>query len=148
MRPASSQCSGWYFSQKVDNAYLAGAEGVVIFNNVDGAAPITMGGDDVQIPAVQIGNEDGVALGSGRGVEGLDLKSLLDGVESEVTLYDLRTDPLAQHDLFPQNHPEADRLGAVLNGWLKDTGQWVRFDEALAASKAKEEELRALGYLR
>jgi arylsulfatase A-like enzyme len=73
---------------------------------------------------------------------------ILDGVESEVTLYDLRTDPLAQHDLFPQNHPEADRLGAVLNGWLKDTGQWVRFDEALAASKAKEEELRALGYLR
>jgi arylsulfatase len=73
---------------------------------------------------------------------------ILDGVESEVTLYDLRTDPLAQHDLFPQNHPEADRLGTVLNGWLKDTGQWVRFDEALAASKAKEEELRALGYLR
>jgi arylsulfatase A-like enzyme len=73
---------------------------------------------------------------------------ILDGVESKVTLYDLRTDPLAQHDLFPQNHPEADRLGAVLNGWLKDTGQWVRFDEALAASKAKEEELRALGYLR
>jgi hypothetical protein len=39
-------------------------------------------------------------------------------------------------------------MGAVLNRWLKDTGQWVRFDEALAASKAKEEELRALGYLR
>jgi len=73
---------------------------------------------------------------------------ILDGVESEATLYDLHTDPLAQHDLYPQNHPEADRLGAVLNGWLKDTGQWVRFDEALAASKAKEEELRALGYLR
>ena len=73
---------------------------------------------------------------------------ILDGVESEVTLYDLRADPLEQHDLYTHNHPEADRLGAALNQWLKDTGQWVRFDEALAASKAKEEELRALGYLR
>jgi arylsulfatase A-like enzyme len=73
---------------------------------------------------------------------------ILDGVESEVTLYDLRADPLEQHDLFTRNHPEGERLGAVLNRWLKDTGQWVRFDEALAASKAKEEELRALGYLR
>jgi arylsulfatase A-like enzyme len=73
---------------------------------------------------------------------------ILDGVESKATLYDLRADPLEQRDLFTHNHPEGERLGAVLNGWLKDTGQWVRFDEALAASKAKEEELRALGYLR
>jgi arylsulfatase A-like enzyme len=73
---------------------------------------------------------------------------ILDGVESKVTLYDLRADPLEQKNLFTQNHPEGDRMGAILNGWLKDTGQWVRFDEALAASKAKEEELRALGYLR
>jgi arylsulfatase len=73
---------------------------------------------------------------------------ILDGVESKVTLYDLHADPLEQNDLFTTSHPEGDRLGAVLNGWLKDTGQWVRFDEALAASKAKEEELRALGYLR
>jgi len=72
---------------------------------------------------------------------------ILDGVESRATLYDLRTDPLEQRDLYTQNHAEADRLGTVLNRWLKDTGQWVRFDEALAASKAKEEELRALGYL-
>jgi arylsulfatase len=72
---------------------------------------------------------------------------ILDGVKSKVTLYNLRADPLEQRDLFTQNHPEGERLGAVLNGWLKDTGQWVRFDEALAASKAKEEELRALGYL-
>jgi arylsulfatase A-like enzyme len=73
---------------------------------------------------------------------------ILDGVESKVTLYDLRADPLEQSDLFNPSHPEGDRLGAVLNDWLKETGQWVRFDEALAASKAKEEELRALGYLR
>jgi len=72
---------------------------------------------------------------------------ILDGVESKVTLYDIRADPLEQHDLFTPNHPEGDRLGTILNGWLKDTGQWVRFDEALAAGKAKEEELRALGYL-
>jgi arylsulfatase len=72
---------------------------------------------------------------------------ILDGIESTVTLYDLRADPLEQRDLFTRNHPEGERLGAVLNGWLKETGQWVRFDEALAASKAKEEELRALGYL-
>jgi len=73
---------------------------------------------------------------------------ILDGVESKVTLYDLHADPLEKNDLFTASHPEGDRLGAILNGWLKDTGQWVRFDEALAASKAKEEELRALGYLR
>ena len=73
---------------------------------------------------------------------------ILDGVESNATLYDIRADPLEQHDLFTPSHPEGDRLGTVLNGWLKETGQWVRFDEALAASKAKEEELRALGYLR
>ena len=73
---------------------------------------------------------------------------ILDGVDSTVTLFDLRSDPLEQHDLFTHNHPEGERLGAALNGCLKDTGQWVRFDEALAASKAKEEELRALGYLR
>jgi arylsulfatase len=73
---------------------------------------------------------------------------ILDGVESKVTLYDVRADPLEQDDLFTQSHPEGERLGAVLDGWLKESGQWVRFDEALAASKAKEEELRALGYLR
>jgi arylsulfatase A-like enzyme len=73
---------------------------------------------------------------------------ILDGVESSATLYDVRADPLEQRDLYTQNPSQAERMGAVLNRWLKDTGQWVRFDEALAASKAKEEELRALGYLR
>ncbi len=73
---------------------------------------------------------------------------ILDGVESSATFYDIRADPLEQHDLFSGGSPEIDRLRTVLNQWLKDTGQWVRFDEALAASKAKEDELRALGYLR
>jgi len=72
---------------------------------------------------------------------------ILDGVESSATFYDTRDDPLEQHDLFAGGSPEIDRLSTTLNQWLKDTGQWVRFDEALAASKAKEEELRALGYL-
>ncbi len=50
------------FSSKVANAYLAGATAVIIFNNVDHAEPITMGGDSVPIPAVQIGNVDGIEL--------------------------------------------------------------------------------------
>ena len=73
---------------------------------------------------------------------------ILDGVESSATLYDLRADPLEQRDLYTQNQSQAERMGVVPNWWLKETGQWVRFDEALAASKAKEDELRALGYLR
>ena len=73
---------------------------------------------------------------------------ILDGVESTATLYDLHSDPLQQTDLFTGSHPEVDRLSAALNQWLRDTGQWVNFDQALAASKAKEEELKALGYLR
>ena len=78
----------------------------------------------------------------------LNNETFLDGVESSATLYDLRADPLEQRDLYTQNLPQAERMGVVLNWWLKETGQWVRFDEALAASKAKEDELRALGYLR
>jgi len=72
---------------------------------------------------------------------------ILDGVEASATFYDLRTDPLEQHDLFVGGGREVGRLSTALNSWLQDTGQWVRFDEALAAGKAKEEELRALGYL-
>ena len=72
---------------------------------------------------------------------------ILDGVESSVTFYDLRNDPLEQHDLFAGGRPEVEKLSAALNRWLQDTGQWIRFDEALAVRKAKEEELRALGYL-
>ena len=72
---------------------------------------------------------------------------ILDGADFSATLFDLRSDPLEQHDLFTSSHPQVGRLSAALNAWLKDTGQLVSFDEALAASKAKEEELRALGYL-
>jgi arylsulfatase len=73
---------------------------------------------------------------------------ILDGVESTATLFDLRADPLEQHNLFTGGNPDVDRLGVALNLWLDETGQWVNFDAALAAGKAKEEELRTLGYLR
>lgn len=73
---------------------------------------------------------------------------ILDGGEFTATLFDLRTDPLAQHDLYSGSNPDVDRLGAALNRWLQETGQWVNFDAALAAARAKEDELRALGYLR
>jgi hypothetical protein len=72
---------------------------------------------------------------------------ILDGVASTATLFDLRNDPLAQRDLFRETDPEVERLGTALNRWLDETGQWIDFDAALAAGKAKEEELRALGYL-
>jgi arylsulfatase len=73
---------------------------------------------------------------------------ILDGEDSTKTLFDLRSDPLEQHDLYSVDHPEVNRLSDALNRWLHDTDQWDRFDEALAAGRAKEEELRALGYLR
>jgi hypothetical protein len=34
----------------------------VVYNNVEGASPVTMGGDEVLIPAVQLGNVDGIAV--------------------------------------------------------------------------------------
>ena len=72
---------------------------------------------------------------------------ILNGESGAATLFDLRSDPGEQHDLFRTDHPEALRLSEALNGWLTDTGQLMRFDEELAAARAKEEELRALGYL-
>ncbi len=83
-----------------------------------------------------------------RAVDDGRLQFVFDGVDFSATLFDVRNDPLAQHDLFTPSHPDVDRLGEALNQWLKETGQWVNFDAALAAAKAKEEELRALGYLR
>jgi len=72
---------------------------------------------------------------------------ILDGAESTATLFNLPLDPLAQRDLFSGSHPEVERLRTALDRWLRETGQSVNFDAALAAGKAKEEELRALGYL-
>ena len=72
---------------------------------------------------------------------------IFNGEDGTATLFDLRSDPGEQRDLFSTDHPEAKRLSDALNGWLTDTGQLMRFDEELAAARAKEEELRALGYL-
>jgi len=51
-----------YFSEKIGHAQLAGAVAVVVYNNVEGASPVTMGGDEVSIPAVQLSNPNGVAV--------------------------------------------------------------------------------------
>jgi subtilisin family serine protease len=52
------------FTLKAENAMQAGAIAVIVYNNVPGALPVTMGGVAVAIPAVQIGNPDGVLLES------------------------------------------------------------------------------------
>ena len=72
---------------------------------------------------------------------------ILNGDDGTATLFDLSADPGEQLDLFRPGDPEALRLSEALNGWLTDTDQLIRFDEQLAAARAKEEELRALGYL-
>ena len=83
-----------------------------------------------------------------RAVDDGRLQFVLDGADFTAAIFNVQKDPLAQHDLFTGSHPEVERLGAALNRWLDETGQWINFDAALAAAKAKEEELRALGYLR
>jgi arylsulfatase A-like enzyme len=72
---------------------------------------------------------------------------ILDGANRTVTLFDVRSDPLEQRDLYPDSPPELGTLGIALDRWLEDSGQRVRFDRAIAEAKTKEEELRALGYL-
>jgi arylsulfatase A-like enzyme len=72
---------------------------------------------------------------------------ILDGQDRMVSLFDVSNDPLELDDQFRMSHPEAGPLRAALNDWLDQAGELVNFDDALAAAKAKEEELRALGYL-
>ncbi len=52
------------FVVKVKNVQNAGAIAAVVFNNVAGAAPITMGGADptITIPSVMVGNADGLKI--------------------------------------------------------------------------------------
>ena len=50
-------------------------------------------------------------------------------------------DPIEAHLLW------SEPLAAALNNWMAATGQLLRFDEDLAAAQAREDELRALGYL-
>ena len=44
--------------------------------------------------------------------------------------------PLEADDLYAGGHPRVDALSEELDGWLERTGQKVRFDAALAASKS------------
>lgn len=72
---------------------------------------------------------------------------ILDGAGGSATLFDVAADPLEQDDLYSPGHFAAGPLAAALDRWMAATGQLMRFDEELAAAQAKEEELRALGYL-
>jgi arylsulfatase len=72
---------------------------------------------------------------------------VFNGLESTYALYDVRRDPLEQTDLFASHSDEARGLNLALETWLKETGQWDHFDLALVTAKAKEDQLRALGYL-
>jgi arylsulfatase A-like enzyme len=86
-------------------------------------------------------------VGRYRGVDDGRFHLIFDGVENRLTLFDIRNDPLEQRDLFNPSHPELGPLKNSLDRWLEDTGQWMRIKESAIAAKAKEDELRALGYL-
>ena len=72
---------------------------------------------------------------------------ILDMDNDRFTLFDIREDPLEQRDLYDPSHPELGGLKSALDGWLGQTGKRTRLQESLIADRAKEEELRALGYL-
>lgn len=72
---------------------------------------------------------------------------ILDGSDTTMALFDTDNDPLELENIFAAGHPQCEGLSAELDLWLEETGQRLRFDAALEASKAQEEQLRALGYL-
>ena len=72
---------------------------------------------------------------------------ILDAKKDHFTLFDVRIDPLEQHDLYDPSHPGLGPLSAALDGWLEQTSTRMRLRDSIAADRAKEEELRALGYL-
>jgi len=82
-----------------------------------------------------------------RGVDDGRFHLILDGIETSITLFDTHTDPLELQDIYSEGHPGLETLALELDKWLDRTGQRVRFDLALAAAKAQEDQLRALGYL-
>jgi minor extracellular serine protease Vpr len=53
-----------YFENKLDNAQAAGALGAVVYDNVAGEIPITMGIGAATLPAAMVSNSDGLALKS------------------------------------------------------------------------------------
>jgi arylsulfatase A-like enzyme len=70
---------------------------------------------------------------------------ILDTSKDHLALFDIRNDPLEQDDLYDASHPELGSLSAALEGWLEETGRRMNLRESVAADRAKEEELRALG---
>lgn len=72
---------------------------------------------------------------------------IFDGEDGQMTLFETAVDPLEQNDMYDPDHPAAVNLSAALDSWLRETGQLLRLEEALASAQAKEDELRALGYL-
>ena len=72
---------------------------------------------------------------------------IVNGAENTMALFDVRNDPLEQHDLYSMSHPELRPLSDALEGWLERTNRLGRLEKSAAAARAKEEELRALGYL-
>jgi len=72
---------------------------------------------------------------------------ILDASSDRFTLFDIGKDPLEQSDLFDPAHPEFGPLKSALDGWLEQTSKRMHLRDSIAADRAKEEELRALGYL-
>ncbi|MCH7977835.1 MAG: S8 family serine peptidase [Acidobacteria bacterium] len=73
------------FSEKILNAYLAGAIGVVIFNNQLNQPPIAMDVQNItQIPAVMIGNIDGLSLKQFLSTAGPDVTASIGAVQEAI----------------------------------------------------------------
>ena len=85
--------------------------------------------------------------GRWRSVDDGRRKLILDGLTRTRQLYDLEQDPGEQHDAYRPESPQAALLEQGLEEWLKMTLEGTDLGDALAAARAKEDELRALGYL-
>ncbi|MFD2165975.1 S8 family serine peptidase [Thalassotalea euphylliae] len=81
---------GCAFTTKVENAQNAGAIAAVVYNNLPGAGPFPMGGtpaNPITIPAVMIGNDDGVAIAAeinGGGSVSVTLSDTITATATEV----------------------------------------------------------------
>jgi arylsulfatase len=85
--------------------------------------------------------------GRWRSVDDGRRKLILDGLSWTRQLYDLVEDPGEQTDVYRPDSAEARRLEEDLEAWLQLTLEGTDLGDALAAARAKEDELRALGYL-
>ena len=73
------------FSEKILNAHLAGVIGVVIYNNQLNQPPIAMDVQNItQIPAVMIGNTDGLNLKQFLGTAGPDVTATIGAVQEAI----------------------------------------------------------------